>query len=82
MLFIFLKENNKCLQSCGEIACTLQMGMCYVSVIVEKSSTLPQTVNFRLPYDPAFPLLRICPKGQEMDSQIQTHSCSKQHESQ
>ena len=53
VLFIFLKENNKCLQSCGEIACTLQMGMCYVSVIVEKSSTLPQTVNFRLPYDPA-----------------------------
>ena len=63
-------------------SCTLLMGMCYVSVIVEKSSTLPQTVNFRLPYDPAIPLLRICPKGREIDSQIQTHSCSKQHESQ
>ena len=51
---------------------TLLMGMQIGAATMETSMEFPQTINSRIPYNPAIPFLDICPKGMKSGSQRET----------
>ena len=63
MVVINKSTNNKCWRGCGEKGSFLLLvGMYICTTTMENSMEVPQTTKYRLPYDPAFPLLGICLK--------------------
>ena len=58
---------------------TLLVGMQSGEATVENSMEFPQKTKMELPFDPAIPLLGLCPKNPE--TPIQKNLCTPSHSS-